>query len=82
MKDIKNTLDKVLHQQIIDDIRHKKFNLALSIMRDVERSSPEQIGRTYRYLFEDEIERVEMQDTVVKEFQSGKFNPVKRTHRP
>lgn len=82
MNDIRDTLDKVLHQQIIADIKQQKFDLALNIMKDVERSNPEYIGRTYRYLFEDEIERVDMQESVVKEFLSGKFNPVKRTHRP
>lgn len=69
MQDIKKALSKVLHEQIIADIRHEKFNLALNIMSDIERSNPQQIGRTYRYLFEDEIERVDVQDSVIKEFQ-------------
>lgn len=40
----------------------------VEIMDSISESNVKQIGRTYRYLFEDEIERVDTKDEVCREY--------------
>ncbi len=45
-------------------------------------STQKNIQRTYRYLFEDDIEQVDTKDEICKEYFIGKFAPLKNSLKP
>lgn len=67
-KEIKKTLRHLMHQQLLCEIKDNKFMDTVEIMESIHESNVKQIGRTYRYLFEDEIERVDTKDEVCREY--------------
>ena len=51
-------------------------------MNSLTSSSSKHIQRTYMYLFQDEIERVDTMDEVCRDYRKGKFDPLSSAFKP
>ncbi len=63
-----------MHQQIYNEITEDKFMQTLDLMNALSNSSTSNINMTYKYHFDDELNRVNIKDEVTKEYQSNKYN--------
>lgn len=76
--DIKSTMDSMLHQQLIEGIKHDNFDETLQIMTGIATSPQHDLKRAYMYKFQEAVDCIEQANEVCEDYHLGKFDVLSR----